>query len=106
MHEAHVEAPEIGTHFIKVADQPGCKVGDVFLEGVKTSKKGPQTVAVKTQRYTGRMEAAIGADGFAVYAWQDGGNGDDETIRAQNLNLDGTLGVSVDDEIFADGFDG
>jgi hypothetical protein len=65
-----------------------------------------QTVAVKTQRYTGRMEAAIGADGFAVYAWQDGGNGDDETIRAQNLNLDGTLGVSVDDEIFADGFDG
>jgi hypothetical protein len=41
-----------------------------------------------------------------VYAWQDGGNGDDATIRAQNLNLDGTLGVSVDDEIFADGFDG
>jgi hypothetical protein len=65
-----------------------------------------QTTTVKSQRYTGRMEAAVGADGFAVYAWQDGGNGDDTTIRAQNLNLDGTLGSSGDDAIFVDGFDG
>jgi len=47
MHEAHVEAPEIGTHYIKIADQPGCKVGDVFVAGAKTNKKGPQTVPVK-----------------------------------------------------------
>lgn len=64
------------------------------------------TVAVKTDRYTGRMTGTVGSDGFAAYAWQDGGNGDDATIRVQNLNLDGTLGVSIIDEIFVDGFDG
>ena len=47
MHEAHVEAPEIGTHFISVADQPGCKVGAVYVDGAKTRTTGPQTVAVK-----------------------------------------------------------
>ena len=50
MHEAHVEAPEIGTHYIQVNDQPGCKVGDVALDGVKTKKKGPQTVPVKVTK--------------------------------------------------------
>lgn len=47
MHEAHVEAPEIGTHFIKIANQPGCTVGDVYVAGSKTRTKGPQTVPVK-----------------------------------------------------------
>lgn len=47
MHEAHVEAPEIGTHFIKIADQPGCTVGDVYVAGAKTRTKGPQTVPVR-----------------------------------------------------------
>jgi len=50
MHEAHVEAPEIGAHYIQVNDQPGCKVGDVALDGVKTKKKGPQTVPVKVTK--------------------------------------------------------
>jgi len=54
-----------------------------------------QTTAVKTDRYTGRVVGTVGSDGFAAYAWQDGGNGDDTTIRAQNLNLDGTLGSPV-----------
>jgi hypothetical protein len=47
MHEAHVEAPEIGTHYISIANQPGCAVGDVYVDGVKSRKRGPQTVPVK-----------------------------------------------------------
>lgn len=47
MHEAHVEAPEIGTHYISIANQPGCTVGDVYLAGTKTRKTGPQTVPVR-----------------------------------------------------------
>jgi hypothetical protein len=66
-----------------------------------------QIVAVKTQRYTSRSVGTIGAGGFAVYAWEDGGDvAGNSTIRAQNLQLDGTLGVPADDTIFADGFDG
>jgi hypothetical protein len=91
------------TGAIPAADQP---LTVARLDAAGNYVWAAQTTSVKTQRYTGRMEAAVGADGFAVYAWQDGGNGDDATIRAQNLNLDGTLGVSVDDEIFVDGFDG
>lgn len=64
-----------------------------------------QTVAIKTLRYTGRTVGTIGAGGGAVYAWQDGADGA-STIRAQNLELDGTLGNSDVDRIFADDFDG
>lgn len=49
-HEAHVEAPEIGTHYISIADQPGCTVGDVYVDGATTRKKGPQTVPVKVTK--------------------------------------------------------
>jgi hypothetical protein len=65
-----------------------------------------QMVSTKTQRYTGRTVGTIGAGGFAVYAWQDGDDGaGTSTIRAQNLRLDGSLGLS-NDTIFADGFEG
>jgi hypothetical protein len=47
MHEAHVEAPEIGTHYISIADQAGCKVGSVYVAGAKTKKTGTQTVPVR-----------------------------------------------------------
>jgi hypothetical protein len=50
MHEAHVEAPEVGTHYISIADQPGCTVGEVVVDGSKTRKKGPQTVPVKVTK--------------------------------------------------------
>jgi hypothetical protein len=63
-----------------------------------------QTVEVKTTGETSRATATIGSGGFAVYAWENGGSGDD-SIRAQNLGLDGSLGLS-DDRIFGDGFDG
>ena len=46
-HEAHVEAPENGTHQIVVSNQPGCSVGTVLLNGSSLSKNGPQTVSVK-----------------------------------------------------------
>jgi hypothetical protein len=49
-HEAHVEAPEIGTHYISIANQPGCTVGDVYVAGTKQRKKGPQTVGVKVTK--------------------------------------------------------
>jgi hypothetical protein len=50
MHEAHVEAPEIGTHYISIANQSGCTVGDVTVDGAKTRTKGPQTVAVRINK--------------------------------------------------------
>ncbi len=48
-HEAHVEAPEDGVHYITIADQPqlGCTVGNVYLNGNLLPNTGAQTVAVK-----------------------------------------------------------
>jgi hypothetical protein len=45
-HEAHVEAPEAGVHQISIADQRGCKVGLVHIDGVDQNA-GPQTVSVQ-----------------------------------------------------------
>ena len=47
-HEAHVEAPENGTHQIVISDQPGCTVdgNTVFLQGQQLPNLGPQTVSV------------------------------------------------------------
>lgn len=51
-HEAHVEAPEIGTHLITIDNQTGCSVDDVFVYNTQTGKTystgvlGPQTVSV------------------------------------------------------------
>jgi hypothetical protein len=54
-----------------------------------------QTVVIKTARYTARAEGAVSTTGYAAYAWQDGDDGAGlSTIRAQNINLDGTLGSS------------
>lgn len=66
-----------------------------------------QSVVIKTLRQTGRTRAVVGIGGDAVYVWQDGDDGAGEsTIRAQNVQPDGTLGAGVDDVIFADGFEG
>lgn len=43
-HEAHVEAVEVGTHKITIANQPGCQVAHVVYDGVETD--GPKTVSV------------------------------------------------------------
>jgi hypothetical protein len=48
MHEAHVEAPEVGVHTITIEDQPGCTVGSVLLDEVEQGQ-GPQTVAVRVR---------------------------------------------------------
>jgi hypothetical protein len=51
-HEAHVEAPEIGTHLIRIDNQAGCSVDDVTVTNTQTGKSystgvlGPQTVSV------------------------------------------------------------
>ena len=50
MNEAHVEAVEAGTHRIAIADQPGCDVGDVWLDGQRLARSGPQTVEVAISR--------------------------------------------------------
>lgn len=47
-HEAHVEAPENGTHLIVIANQVGCAVDEVYLQGVYQGT-GPLTVSVKVQ---------------------------------------------------------
>jgi hypothetical protein len=64
-----------------------------------TIKSAPTDVA--------RTGAALSTAGFAAWVWEDatdGGGGG--SIRAQNLNADGSLGVEIDDTVFADGFDG
>ena len=47
IHEAHVEAPENGTHQIVIQNQAGCTVDDVFVAGQPLPNTGPQTVIVK-----------------------------------------------------------
>ncbi len=47
-HEAHVEAPEVGVHAIRIDNQAGCTVGLVHLNGVDQAV-GPQTVPVEIQ---------------------------------------------------------
>jgi hypothetical protein len=47
-HEAHVEAPEVGTHQIVITQQTGCSpVGAVYVSGQMLPNSGPQTVNVK-----------------------------------------------------------
>jgi hypothetical protein len=43
-HEAHVEAVEVGTHKITIANQPDCQVAHIVYDGVETD--GPKTVSV------------------------------------------------------------
>ncbi len=50
--EAHVEAVEPGTHYITIADQPGCTVGQVMRNGSTLPKTGPQTVPVTVHNNT------------------------------------------------------
>ncbi len=49
---------------------------------------------------TSRLAAAPSSDGFAAFAWTDGDTLRD--LKAQNVNLDGTLGAPP---LFADGFE-
>lgn len=46
-HEAHVEGPEVGVHYIEIPDQAGCTVQEVYVDGIKRKKIGPQTVPVR-----------------------------------------------------------
>ncbi len=48
--EAHVEAVAAGTHQITIANQAGCSVGDVKVDGAFQSNSGPQTVSVNINR--------------------------------------------------------
>lgn len=66
------------------------------------------TVDAKTTRYTSHAVAAVSTSGYFAYAWTDGDEtSGTSTIRAQNINLDGSLGNPPPaDTIFADGFDG
>ncbi|HJZ74586.1 MAG TPA: hypothetical protein VKE51_22775 [Vicinamibacterales bacterium] len=46
-HEAHVEAPEDGTHYIAIPPQPGCNIGVIDVGGIRQPYTGPQVVAVQ-----------------------------------------------------------
>jgi hypothetical protein len=46
-HEAHIEAPEDGTHRISISDQPGCTVGFIYVNGVRQPEPGAQDVQVR-----------------------------------------------------------
>jgi hypothetical protein len=55
---------------------------------------------------TGRLTSAWSTDGYAAFAWESSTEMFAADIHAQNVNLDGTLGVEApDDTIFEDGFD-
>jgi hypothetical protein len=45
-HEAHVEAVENGTHEIIISEQPGCNVGEVYVDGTLLRTHGPQIVKI------------------------------------------------------------
>ncbi len=51
-HEAHVEAPEVGTHQIVIANQTGCIVDGnaIYVNGVQLPNPGPQTVSVQMKQ--------------------------------------------------------
>jgi len=51
-HEAHIEAPEEGTHRISISDQPGCTVGFIYVNGVRQPEPGAQDVQVVFPRTT------------------------------------------------------
>ena len=55
---------------------------------------------------TGRLAGAVSTEGYFAYAWTAGASSGSGDIHAQNINLDGTLGVpGPTDRIFANGFD-
>jgi hypothetical protein len=55
---------------------------------------------------TSRLTGATSTDGYAAYAWTDAGESFSGDLKAQNINLDGTLGTGAPaDRIFANGFD-
>lgn len=45
-HESHVET---GTHYVTIANQPGCAIGRVLRNGSTLPTTGPQTVPVNVQ---------------------------------------------------------
>jgi hypothetical protein len=55
---------------------------------------------------TARLTSAWSTEGYAAFAWESSTEMFAGDIHAQNVNLDGTLGVEApDDTIFEDGFD-
>src|SRR5262249_45340369 len=46
-HEAHIEAPEDGSHRIAIPPQPGCNIGIVDVNGIRQPETGPQEVVVQ-----------------------------------------------------------
>ena len=51
-HEAHIEAPEEGTHRIALPAQAGCNVGIVDVGGIRQPETGPQEVSVAFPKTT------------------------------------------------------
>jgi hypothetical protein len=51
-HEAHIEAPEEGTHRIAIPAQAGCNVGIVDVGGIRQPETGPQEVSVAFPKTT------------------------------------------------------
>lgn len=87
------------------ADQP---LQATYLDATGNATWTTSPVDAKTQRYTAHAVAAVSTGGFFAYAWTDGDEtAGTSTIRAQNIQLDGTLGnPPPPDSIFRDGFDG
>lgn len=55
---------------------------------------------------TSRLTGALSANGYAAYTWTDNGASGAGDVKAQNIQLNGTLGdPPPSDQIFADGFD-
>jgi len=60
-HEAHVEAVEKGTHHITVADQPGCTIGAVTVDG-RAAGFGARTVEVTVRNTNKALTLRVDVD--------------------------------------------
>jgi hypothetical protein len=54
---------------------------------------------------TGRLTGAVSSEGYVAYAWTAAAASFAGDIHAQNINLDGCLGLEFDDRIFSGGFE-
>ncbi|HEX5123807.1 MAG TPA: Ig-like domain-containing protein [Rhodanobacteraceae bacterium] len=79
------------TGAIPAANQP---ITATRVDAAGNAVWASSTAFVSTTGYTSRASAVLGTQGFAAYVLENGDEGaDNTTIRAQNLNFDGSLGV-------------
>ena len=98
----------VASWVVGVTPAPDQPLRAMYVDTDGNAAWASMTVDAKTTRYTSHAVGAVSTMGFLAYAWSDGDEASGiSTIRAQNINLDGSLGMAPpEDVIFRDGFDG